>query len=610
MLQTLRFSSLAAIAVALLLLLIPHPTHAATITVTMTDDHFTPQTITINAGDTVTWLNQGAMAHTATADSGAFDSGSVQPGQSFSATFNQSGTYAYHCKFHGSAGGIGMAGSITVGGSSVNTNTNTNTNTGTTYYSNPNSNYYSTVGASTYTNSANTTTSGSTAAQLQVQVQALLAQINALQQSIGTGGTTGTGNYAGTYTTNSSSCPLIGRSLHLGVTGDDVKRLQQFLARDPSIYPQGTASGYYGALTQAAVQKWQVKYNIVSSGSPDSTGYGVVGPRTAAAIALLCTTGSYGGVSGPPAQSPVGGFITVTPISGAAPLTVNVTATVNTTNSCAGAIYTLDFGDGSAPQQIPVSAGNCSQAAQTYPHVYQYGGTYQIALSAAGHQTSATVTVTGTPAPAPPVFTPGLPTESFNASPTSGAAPLNVTFSGTVNSNDKGFCTGGCASILDFGDGTSVPVNLPASVGGWLNYSVNHTYTTTGGFKATLYQGAAGAAQPTVGSATIIVNGGSGGGGGGTSNYSYSPPVLTPSTANSLSFSAQFDLPSSCTGYDFSWGDGTSHTTQTDGGSSCAQNSVVDTLTHTYSQGGSFTIVLKRGPTLSRTDDISITISN
>ncbi len=443
--------------------------------------------------------------------------------------------------------------------------------------------------------------SAATAAELQAQAQILLAQVAALQAQLGAGATVNTGSGG-----NSALCPQLGRSLYRGISGSDVLRLQKFLAQDPAIYPEAILSGYFGVNTERAVQRWQIKYRIVSSGA----GYGVAGPRTAAAMAILCTTGSYNGIPGPGGSGTptVGGFITVSPISGAAPLLVNVTATVNTPNSCAGAIYSLDFGDGSTVQQIPVSAGNCNQLNQTYPHTYQYGGTYQIKLSAGVHSTTATVTVSGPSAPPPPVFTPNLPRETFGAGPLSGPAPLTVTFAGTVNSNDAGFCIGGCASALDFGDGTSATVNLPASVGGWLNYSVTHTYTQSGGYRATLYQGGAGAGQPTVGSVTIIVNPAAPPPPPGA--YPYSPPTPSASGADSLAFNVQFDLPSSCTGYQVSWGDSSSPATQNDGGTGgCAQTPMVKTLSHTYAGSGEYTIVVKRGATLARVDDFSIKIS-
>jgi hypothetical protein len=375
-------------------------------------------------------------------------------------------------------------------GTSVNTNTNTNAN------------------VSTGANPA-------VVAQLQVQLQALLNQISILQGQAGgntPAQTTGTARY------DSSSCPSIGRSLKRGSSGDDVTRLQQFLARDASVYPEGTVSGYYGALTETAVQRWQVKYHIVSSGAPGETGYGVVGPRTAAAISILCTTGSYGGIAGP--SSPVGGYITVSPISGAAPLQTNVTATVNTTNSCASTTYVLDFGDGTVSQQIPAGGGSCGQASQTYSHTYLYGGTYQVKLSAGAHSTSATVVVSGAPV-------------------STGAT-----------------CPSGYQIQVVSGTSVCVQTQTPAP-----------------------------------------------------SSHTYSPPTVQAAPNTPLTFTLQFDLPSSCTGYDVNWGDGTTHNTQSDGGSSCAQSASVQSINHTYPSASSYTITLKRGATLARQDDVSITIT-
>lgn len=425
-----------------------------------------------------------------------------------------------------------------------------------------------------------------TTAELQAQAQALLAQVAALQAQ-----------YSGNVSAGAvGACPNLTRSLYRGISGNDVLRLQTFLARDPSVYPEAVLSGYYGALTERAVQRWQVKFGVISSGP----GYGIAGPRTAAAIALQCS-GGYGGILTP---ATVGGFISVSPIQGAAPLTVNVTATVNTPNSCAAAVYVLDFGDGTTAQQIPISAGMCAPFNQTYPHTYRYGGTYKVTLSAGGHSESATVVVTGAP---PPQFTPDLPRETFNASPTSGTVPLTVTFSGVVNSNDAGFCIGGCASTLDFGDGMASNVNLPATTGGWLNYSVTHTYTQSGGYRATLYQGGAGVAQPTVGMVTIIANPAPPP--PPISAYTYSPPDLLPPTDGTYTFGVQFDLPASCTGYTLSWGDNSSTVVQGDGGSSCtSQAPLVKTLNHTYAAAGNYTIVLKRGATLARSDTLGVTI--
>jgi len=70
---------------------------------------FSPRNITVTVGDTITWTNSDAQAHTATADDGSFDTGTIGNGGSGSATFATAGTFPYHCKIHSS-----MTGTITV----------------------------------------------------------------------------------------------------------------------------------------------------------------------------------------------------------------------------------------------------------------------------------------------------------------------------------------------------------------------------------------------------------------------------------------------------------------------------------------------------------------
>lgn len=68
--------------------------------VAITDFQFTPSTITVKVGDTVTWTNNGPSKHTATADDGSFDSGNLSAGQTFSHTFQTAGTFSYICTIH------------------------------------------------------------------------------------------------------------------------------------------------------------------------------------------------------------------------------------------------------------------------------------------------------------------------------------------------------------------------------------------------------------------------------------------------------------------------------------------------------------------------------
>ena len=437
-----------------------------------------------------------------------------------------------------------------------------------------------------------------TTADLQAQAAALLQQVQALQAQLaaqqGTQVTSSTGIVPNTTGGANAACPLVGRSLKRGSSGDDVSRLQQFLARDTSVYPEGQVSGYYGALTEAAVKRWQAKFNIVSSGDPGTTGYGVVGPRTAAAIAIVCAGGSINGVSGTAAAAaPVGGYIQVTPISGNAPLSVSVTATINTTNSCVGAIYTLNYGDGTVPQQIQAPPGNCQQLVQTFNHTYLYGGAYQILLSAGSHSTSATVVVYGSGSPGGPGSSVG---DKISASPTSGNAPLSVAFSGIINAAQA--CGGGSYS-LQFGDNQSVPLTYNSSSCAAQSYSVTHQYTAGGTYTAYLQTGTGANVGNTVIQVQTL-----------NSNATYGPMSVTPGVnANPSAVQVQFDLPSSCTGYSVVWGDLSPASTQNDGGSSCAQQGVTQTLAHTYTGSGNFTITLKRGPTLSKVDTASVVIS-
>lgn len=79
--------------------------------VRIADFAFAPDSSSVKVGDSVKWTNQGSATHTVTADDGAFDSGNLAGGKAFSFTFDEAGTYAYHCNIHQS-----MTGTVTVTG--------------------------------------------------------------------------------------------------------------------------------------------------------------------------------------------------------------------------------------------------------------------------------------------------------------------------------------------------------------------------------------------------------------------------------------------------------------------------------------------------------------
>ena len=81
-----------------------------TTTVSIQDFFFSPANVSVPAGTTVTWVNEGSVPHTVTSDDGQFDSGVLMPGDSYTVMFKGQGTITYHCTIHPS-----MRDSVTVG---------------------------------------------------------------------------------------------------------------------------------------------------------------------------------------------------------------------------------------------------------------------------------------------------------------------------------------------------------------------------------------------------------------------------------------------------------------------------------------------------------------
>ncbi len=92
----------------------PSPSGSAIVSIvsgarTLTTTAYNPNPITISAGMTVTWMNNDSIVHTSAADAGAWSSGSIAPGATFSHTFPSAGTFQYHCAIHPN-----MVGTVTV----------------------------------------------------------------------------------------------------------------------------------------------------------------------------------------------------------------------------------------------------------------------------------------------------------------------------------------------------------------------------------------------------------------------------------------------------------------------------------------------------------------
>jgi len=77
----------------------------STVTVSVGDNFFDPASVTVTSGSTIVWKNMGSHNHTATsgspsARSGLFDSGALNPNQSFQHTFSSPGSFSYFCTVH------------------------------------------------------------------------------------------------------------------------------------------------------------------------------------------------------------------------------------------------------------------------------------------------------------------------------------------------------------------------------------------------------------------------------------------------------------------------------------------------------------------------------
>jgi plastocyanin len=121
---------------------------------------YDPPALNINQGDTVQWTNGDPVGHSVTADDGSFDSSSdncnssdptgescIKPDTPFTHTFEESGTFAYHCRVHSS-----MHGTVVVEAPATTTSSTTTTTTAPT----------TTTSSTTTTTSSTTTTTTST----------------------------------------------------------------------------------------------------------------------------------------------------------------------------------------------------------------------------------------------------------------------------------------------------------------------------------------------------------------------------------------------------------------------------------------------------------------
>jgi plastocyanin len=73
---------------------------AASVSVEIENFTFAPETITVTAGTTVTFVNRDDIPHLVAANEGAFRSKALDTGDAFSFTFEKAGQYGYFCALH------------------------------------------------------------------------------------------------------------------------------------------------------------------------------------------------------------------------------------------------------------------------------------------------------------------------------------------------------------------------------------------------------------------------------------------------------------------------------------------------------------------------------
>ena len=107
---------------------VPTDGSANVVVVDISNYAYSQQTITVKSGTTVKWVNGDAVAHTATADAGQFDSGSLSTAgtgydptgygapaaATYSRSFNTTGTFKYHCSLHPTAQYPNFTGTVIV----------------------------------------------------------------------------------------------------------------------------------------------------------------------------------------------------------------------------------------------------------------------------------------------------------------------------------------------------------------------------------------------------------------------------------------------------------------------------------------------------------------
>ena len=374
-------------------------------------------------------------------------------------------------------------------------------------------------------------------------------------------------------TSSGGYCPNLSTTFIRGATdartNGQVSELQRFLT-DYYDINQNIIIGIFGPITQKYVMRFQREQGFPT--------FGIVGPMTRARIASVCGASQH---------------VSASPTSGAAPLTVTFSVTRRPSDT-SDVYYTVTFGDGA---DGGAAGFDRTATTTTVQHNYLQNGSYTATMyrmtgcsswECVGERSLIavfTITVGSTN------------TSIFSASPTSGAAPLSVTF--TVTNN---FMNGTAPLTVDFGDSGASSDRMLLKYGGVARLS--HSYTSPGTYTAKLIEtcgDTATCATSTwvVGTATITVTGGTTSS-GAPSITGIDGPVTIGAGQTGL-WTVHASVPNNADTslrYSVIWGDeGVFDQIKAFAGPSASALQASGTFTHAYASSGTFR------PTFTVTND-------
>lgn len=111
------------------------------------------------------------------------------------------------------------------------------------------------MGATGFAPSAQAETTTSTNTAMLEQIQALMAKLQELQKQLAT--------------IRGEISAVLKENITEGTDDADVKKIQEILATDSTIYPEGKVTGYFGPLTKEAIKRFQVRHELEVTGTID-----------------------------------------------------------------------------------------------------------------------------------------------------------------------------------------------------------------------------------------------------------------------------------------------------------------------------------------------------